>query len=145
MASYKQVMKELGATKSVGIPKAAPMPKAPADVAAPPADAKKTASGLVTKVLQAGDGKQKPGPNSVVRVHYTGWTTDGKPFDSSVSRGRPATIPLQRVFPGWREALQMMTVGEERRLWIPQALAYNGKPGRPAGMLVFDVELLGIR
>ena len=121
------------------------MPKAPADVAAPPADAKKTASGLATKVLSAGTGKTKPGAESIVTVHYTGWTTDGKAFDSSVSRGRPATFPLNRVIPGWSEALQLMTVGEERRIWIPQDLAYKGRPGRPAGMLVFDVELLEIK
>lgn len=145
VASYSQVMQEIGATKTVGVPKKAPMPKAPADVAAPPADAKKTASGLATKVMSAGTGKTKPGAESVVTVHYTGWTTDGKAFDSSVSRGRPATFPLNRVIPGWSEALQLMTVGEERRIWIPQELAYKGRPGRPAGMLVFDVELLEIK
>ena len=145
VASYNQVMQEIGATKIIGVPKQAPMPKAPADVAAPPADAKKTASGLASKVLSAGSGKVKPGAESVVTVHYTGWTTDGKAFDSSVSRGRPATFPLNRVIPGWSEALQLMTVGEERRIWIPQDLAYKGRPGRPAGMLVFDVELLDIK
>lgn len=145
VASYSQVMAEIGATKIIGEPKKAPMPKAPADVAAPPADAEKTASGLATKVLEPGDGKAKPGPESVVVAHYTGWTTDGKAFDSSVSRGRPATFPLNRVIPGWTEGLQLMSVGETRRLWIPEDLAYRGRPGRPAGMLVFDVELLEIR
>jgi len=145
VASYNQVMKEIGATKIIGVPKKAPMPKAPADVAAPPADAQKTASGLASKVMKPGDGKAKPGPTSVVTVHYTGWTTDGKGFDSSVARGRPATFPLNRVIPGWTEALQLMTVGEERRVWIPENLAYKGRPGRPAGMLVFDVELLEIK
>ena len=145
VASYTQVMKEIGATEIVGVPKAAPMPKAPADVAGPPSDAVKTKSGLATKVIRAGDGKEKPTATSVVSVHYTGWTTDGKAFDSSVSRGRPATFPLNRVIPGWTEGLQLMTVGEERRLWIPVELAYNGRPGAPAGMLVFDVELLEIK
>ncbi len=145
VASYNQVMKEIGATKIIGVPKKAPMPKAPADVAAPPADAQKTASGLASKVLKAGDGKAKPGPTSVVSVHYTGWTTDGKAFDSSVARGRPATFPLNRVIPGWTEGVQLMTVGEERRFWIPENLAYAGRSGAPAGMLVFDVELLEIR
>lgn len=145
VASYDQVMKEIGATKIVGVPKRAPMPQAPADVAAPPADAEVTASGLATKVLTAGDGKVKPGPTSVVTAHYTGWTTDGKAFDSSVARGAPASFPLNRVIPGWTEALQLMSVGEERRIWIPENLAYQGKPGRPAGMLVFDVELLGVK
>ncbi len=145
VASYAQVMEEIGATKIIGVPKQAPMPKAPADVAAPPADAEKTASGLATKVLEPGDGKQKPTADSVVVAHYTGWTTDGKAFDSSISRGKPATFPLNRVIPGWTEGLQLMSVGETRRLWIPEELAYRGRPGRPAGMLVFDVELLEIK
>ncbi len=145
VASYKQVMDEMGATKSINVPKRAPMPGAPADVAAPPADAEKTASGLASKVIRAGDGGKKPAATDVVTVHYTGWTTDGKAFDSSVSRGQPASFPLNRVIPGWTEGLQLMTVGEERRFWIPVELAYNNRPGRPAGMLVFDVELIGIK
>ena len=145
VASYAQVMQEMGATKMVEMPKRPPMPPAPADVAAPPADAETTPSGLASKLMTAGDGTRKPGPTSVVTVHYTGWTTDGKPFDSSVSRGKPATFPLNRVIPGWTEGLQLMSVGEERRLWIPEGLAYKGRPGKPAGMLVFDVELLDIR
>ena len=75
-------------------------------------------------------------------MHYTGWTTDGKMFDSSVMRGQPATFPLNRVIPGWTEGLQLMVVGEKRRFWIPEKLAYQGKEGAPKGMLVFDVELL---
>ena len=118
---------------------------APADVAAPPADAQKTASGLAYKVLQPGTGTAKPTAAATVKVDYTGWTTDGNMFDSSVVRGRPASFPLDRVIPGWTEGLQLMVVGEKTRLWIPEALAYMGKPGRPAGMLVFDVELLDIK
>jgi peptidylprolyl isomerase len=79
-----------------------------------------------------------------VKVHYTGWTTDGEMFDSSVSRGEPATFPLNAVIPGWTEGLQLMSVGAQHRLWIPEPLAYKGAPGRPAGMLVFDVELIAI-
>lgn len=116
--------------------------EAPSDVAAPPADAAKTASGLAWKVLQAGTGEEKPGVDSVVTVHYTGWTTDGKSFDSSIKRGKPASFPLKRVIPGWTEGLQLMHKGEKVRFWIPEELAYKGKPGRPQGMLVFDVELL---
>ncbi len=144
VASYAQVMQEMGATK-INRPPRPPMPKAPPDVAAPPADAQKTASGLAFKVLRPGDGVRTPGATSVVTVHYSGWTTDGKAFDSSVARGRPATFPVNRVLPGWSEALQLMSVGEERRLWIPEQLAFTGKAGRPAGMLVIDVELLNIR
>ncbi|MCA9605445.1 MAG: FKBP-type peptidyl-prolyl cis-trans isomerase, partial [Myxococcales bacterium] len=75
---------------------------------------------------------------------YTGWTTDGRMFDSSRRRGEPATFGLNQVIPGWGEGVQLMVVGEQRRLWIPQELAYNGRPGMPAGMLVFDIELLAI-
>lgn len=126
---------------------AAPAPEsipAPADVAAPPADAQVTASGLASKVLAAGAGTEHPVPSDKVKVHYTGWRTDGMMFDSSVARGRPIVLPLDRVIAGWTEGLQLMVVGEKRRLWIPAKLAYEGKPDRPQGMLVFDVELLEI-
>ena len=115
---------------------------APEDVAAPPADAEVTASGLASKLLAAGTGTDHPTANDKVTVHYSGWTTDGKLFDSSVQRGTPASFPLNRVIAGWTEGLQLMVVGEKRRFWIPQDLAYQGRPGPPAGMLVFDVELL---
>ncbi|MEM7584831.1 MAG: FKBP-type peptidyl-prolyl cis-trans isomerase [Acidobacteriota bacterium] len=125
--------------------KQAPKPPAvPADVAAPPADAEVTKSGLASKVLSAGTGERNPRASSTVKVHYTGWTTDGKMFDSSVTRGQPASFPLNRVIPGWTEGLQLMVEGEKRRLWIPQKLAYKGQPGAPAGMLVFDVELIEV-
>ena len=117
---------------------------APPDVAAPPADAPKTASGLASKVLKAGKGTVHPGPTSRVTVHYSGWTTDGKMFDSSVVRKEPATFPLNRVIPGWTEGVQLMVEGETRRFWIPVELAYNNREGRPKGMLVFDVELIRI-
>ena len=122
--------------------KAAPTP-APPDVAAPPADATKPASGLASKVLQAGKGDKRPGPQDLVTVHYTGWTTDGKMFDSSYSRGKPSSFGVDRVIKGWGEGVQLMTVGEKRRLWIPEPLAYQGKRD-PRGMLVFDIELLDI-
>jgi peptidylprolyl isomerase len=118
----------------------------PPDVAAAPADAGKTASGLAFKVLTPGTGTQRPAPEDTVQVHYTGWTTDGRMFDSSVKRGQPASFPVGGVIKGWTEGLQLMVVGEKRRFWIPAGLAYGESPGggRPAGMLVFDVELLGI-
>ncbi len=115
---------------------------APSDVTAPPADATKTPSGLVTKVEKPGAGKNHPAKDEVVTVDYTGWTTDGKMFDSSIARGKPATLPVNRVIPGFGEGIQMMVTGETRRLWIPQSLAYKGQQGRPAGTLVFDVTLL---
>jgi peptidylprolyl isomerase len=117
---------------------------APPDVAGPPADAKRTASGLAYKVLTPGTGTQKPSARSNVTVHYTGWTTDGKMFDSSVTRGTPATFGLDQVIPGWTEGVQLMVEGEKTRFWIPQNLAYKGQAGMPRGMLVFDVELIRI-
>jgi peptidylprolyl isomerase len=118
---------------------------APADVAAPPADAKKTEKGVAYKVLTpAPSPGDKPTANDTVVVHYTGWTTDGKMFDSSVQRKHPARFSLSAVIPGWTDGLQVMTVGEKTRFWIPEELAYKGKPGRPQGMLVFDVELIEI-
>jgi peptidylprolyl isomerase len=118
---------------------------APPDVAAPPEDAEVTASGLASKVLKAGTGTKHPTASSTVTVHYTGWTTDGKMFDSSVKRGESISFPLARVIAGWTEGLQLMVVGEKRRLWIPEELAYKGRAGAPAGMLVFDVELLDFK
>jgi peptidylprolyl isomerase len=117
--------------------------QAPADVKAPPADAKKTSSGLAYKVIKAGTGTKRPGSSSSVTVHYTGWTTDGKMFDSSVTRGQPANFPLNRVIAGWTEGVQLMVEGEKTRFWIPESLAYRGQRP-PYGMLVFDVELIRI-
>lgn len=122
-------------------PSPSPIP-APEDVAAPPAEAEKTASGLASKVLTPGKDSAHPAKTDLVTVHYTGWTTDGKMFDSSLSRGKPATFPLDKVIAGWTEGVQLMVAGEKRRLWIPEELAYKGKADRPAGMLVFDVELI---
>ena len=138
----------LAAAPLVAAPPATPASPAPipppADVAAPPADAQVTSSGLASKVLTPGTGTEHPVPTDLVKVNYTGWTTDGKMFDSSVARGRPAVLPLNKVIAGWTEGLQLMVVGENRRLWIPAKLAYDGKPGKPQGTLVFDVELLDI-
>jgi len=117
---------------------------APPDVAAPPSDAQKTASGLASKVITPGTGTKHPRANSRVTVHYTGWTTDGQMFDSSVARGESIAFGLHQVIPGWTEGVQLMVEGEKRRLWIPERLAYAGAPGAPAGMLVFDVELIKI-
>jgi len=120
-------------------------PDTPKDVAKIPKNAKKTKSGVGSRVLEKGTGADHPTATSVVTVNYSGWTTDGKMFDSSIVRGQPATFGLNQVIPGWTEGLQLMVVGEKRRLWIPENLAYAGRQGRPQGMLVFDVELLEIK
>jgi len=89
-----------------------------------------------------------PTATSRVTVHYSGWTTDGKMFDSSVARGEPATFPLNGVVKGWTEGVQLMVVGEKTRFWLPPDLGYGDhpqRPGAPSGMLVFDIELLNIQ
>jgi FKBP-type peptidyl-prolyl cis-trans isomerase len=126
-----------------------PLPNAipaPADVAEPPADAEKTASGLASKVLTPGTGKDHPAAEDKVKVHYTGWSKDGRMFDSSVARKEPTSFALNRVIKGWTEGVQLMTVGEKRRFWIPAKLAYGerSRGGAPSGDLTFDIELLEI-
>ena len=133
----------LSATTAFAV-SASPIP-APDDVAAAPADAQTTASGLASKVLTPGKGTSHPAATDLVTVHYSGWTTDGKNFDSSLSKNEPVTFPLDKVIAGWTEGVQLMVAGEKRRFWIPEELAYKGKPGRPAGMLVFDVELISFK
>jgi peptidylprolyl isomerase len=120
----------------------------PEDVAAPPAEAKRTPSGLAYRFLKRGKGKDHPTAASTVEVHYSGWTPDGRLFDSSVRRGQPTTFPLNGVIKGWTEGVQLMVVGDKARFWIPSALAYGdtpSRPGAPAGPLVFDIELLSIQ
>ena len=122
---------------------------APADVAAAPAAAEVTDSGLASIVLQEGSGDEKPSSRDTVEVHYSGWqSSDGMLFDSSVQRDEKISFPLNQVIPGWTEGLQLMAVGEKRRFWIPAELAYGetaSQPGAPSGALVFDVELFSIK
>ena len=119
----------------------------PPDVAAPPANALKTPSGIAHKVLTVGLGTAHPTLQSMVTVHYSGWSADGKMFDSSFRHGGPATFSVGGVIPGWTEALQMMVVGEKRRFWIPGKLAYDSStdPADPKGTLCFDIELLSMK
>jgi FKBP-type peptidyl-prolyl cis-trans isomerase len=116
---------------------------APDTVANPPDAAERSASGLAFVILEDGAGTAHPDPWDQVTVHYTGWTTDGAMFETTRG-GDPATFLLNQVIPGWTEGLQLMVQGERRRFWIPVELAYNNQPGRPEGMLVFDIELLAI-
>lgn len=135
---YELEMKEI--EKAPGTP-----PPPPPDVAAPPAGAQRTARGVSYRVLEAGKGGPKPGPTDTVKVHYTGWTTDGRMFDSSQIKNTPADFALNGVIAGWTDGMQQMAVGDRVRLWIPEELAYKGAPGKPQGMLVFDIELLEIK
>ena len=106
-----------------------------------------TESGLQYEILVEGEG-DKPSAESVVSTHYHGTLVDGSVFDSSVERGEPAEFPVNRVIPGWTEALQMMPKGSKWRLYIPHDLAYGpqGSGGKiaPYSALVFEVELLDI-
>jgi peptidylprolyl isomerase len=133
-------LKEDPAAAAQGIPP-------PPDVAAPPADAITTPSGLAYKVLRVGLGSIHPSPRNSVTVHYTGWTTDGKMFESSYQSGKAVTFRVDGVVKGWTELLQLMTVKEKCRVWIPGRLAYGDKPtdGSPVGTLVFEIELLDIQ
>jgi peptidylprolyl isomerase len=121
-------------------------PLTPPDVAKPPADVKKTPKGVFYRVLASGSGKdpRHPNANDTVKVNYTGWTTDGRMFDSSILGGQPAQFNLHNVVAGWTDGIPVMMIGDRVRFWIPEELAYKGQAGKPQGMLVFDVELLGI-
>ena len=120
-------------------------PEAPENLSSPPATAITTESGLVYCALKEGTGGKKPTARSKVTVHYSGWMVEnGQLFDSSIVRNEPITFGLDQVIPGWTEGVQLMTVGEKARFWIPGTLAYGDEPsgsGRPHGTLVFDVEL----
>jgi peptidylprolyl isomerase len=109
-------------------------------------DAIETDSGLLYVVRKEGDKKESPKMGDSVTVHYEGKLLDGKVFDSSKARGVPATFQIGTVIEGWNEALQTMTVGEERTLIIPPELGYGegGYPGviPPNAYLIFNVELL---
>lgn len=115
----------------------------PADVAAPPADAIRTATGLAYKVLKRGAGGSRPNLSSQIQIDYSGWTTAGRLFDSSVVRGERASFPLSQLIAGWQEGVQLMSRGDTYRFWIPGPLAYDNMPSpdAPKGMLVFDVTL----
>ncbi|HKD53066.1 MAG TPA: FKBP-type peptidyl-prolyl cis-trans isomerase [Steroidobacteraceae bacterium] len=106
-----------------------------------------TASGLQYKVLSAGSGASPKATDSVV-VNYRGTLLDGTEFDSSYKRGEPATLQVNRVIPGWTEALQLMKPGAKYQLFVPPQLAYDlrSPPSIPAGsMLIFDVELVSMK
>jgi hypothetical protein len=119
-------------------------PEAPVSAREIPANVHVTSSGLGTCIVRRGSGSAKPRRTDRVTVHYLGWNEEQGVFDSSVSRNEPATFPLDAVIAGWTEGVAMMVEGEVRRFFIPEPLAYQGRLGRPSGMLLFDVELLAI-
>lgn len=136
-------------------PATAPAPAAaqpPAATAGKESNVSKTTtpSGLQYEEILAGTGAQ-PQPGQTVVVHYTGWLTDGKKFDSSVDRGQPFKFVLGKgmVIKGWDEGLSTMKVGGKRKLTIPPDLGYGARGAGgvipPNATLVFDVELLGVQ
>jgi len=108
-----------------------------------------TPSGLIIEELVLGEGAAAAAGQSVT-VHYTGWLTDGKKFDSSKDRDDPFVFPLGagHVIRGWDEGVQGMMVGGSRKLTIPSELGYGARGAGgvipPNATLVFEVELLGI-
>jgi len=118
---------------------------APDDVAAVPEDATRTESGLAWRLLgEPRDRIERPGILDMVEVRYTGWTTDGALFDSTEIEKTSRKFRVDGVIPGFEEAVQLLSVGERARFWVPENLAYSGIEGKPAGMLVFDLTLVGI-
>ena len=102
-----------------------------------------TQSGLQYKVIQPGTGKN-PGPQDTVTVNYRGTFIDGKQFDSSFKRDKPATFAVNRVIKGWSEGLQLMKEGGKSMLYIPQNLAYGSRGPLAHRTLIFEVELLSV-
>lgn len=119
-------------------------PPVPKDVAKPPKSAKKTKLGTYYKFLKRGKSKQHPGPQGRVMLHYTGWTTDGRMFDSTTTYNSSPVFTLDSVIAGWTDVLQLMAPGDTVRTWIPEALAYKDRYGGPKGMLVYEIELVEI-
>ncbi|HEB82825.1 MAG TPA: FKBP-type peptidyl-prolyl cis-trans isomerase [Gammaproteobacteria bacterium] len=107
-----------------------------------------TESGLQYKILATGDGKQ-PKETDIVTTHYKGTLIDGRVFDSSYDRGKPASFPVNGVIKGWTEALQLMHVGDKWQLFIPSDLAYGPTKRseliEPNSTLIFEIELLDVK
>ncbi len=107
-----------------------------------------TESGLQYKILATGDGKQ-PKDTDTVTTHYKGTLIDGREFDSSYKRNKPASFPVKGVIKGWTEALQLMHVGDKWQLFVPSELAYGATKRSELieanSTLIFEIELLGIK
>lgn len=124
------------------------LPSTPSDVATPPETALRTDNGLSSVVLRQPLTLDPPAPHDKVQFHYTGWTSAGRMFDTSLTRETPVSTNLLRVpMAGLKQALSLMSTGEKRRFWIPAELAYGTQaqgPTRPPGQLTYDIELLRV-
>lgn len=114
-----------------------------------PADAVVLPDGLAYKILRPGTGTAHPRLGDTVTANYALWKANGTFLESTCKAGacKPATFPLNKLIPGWQEIVPMMTAGEKLEVWLPAALAYGDpprKPHRPAGPLVFQIELVAI-
>lgn len=106
-----------------------------------------TASGLQYQILHKGENTEHPSATSKVKVHYHGSLLDGTVFDSSVERGSPISFGLNQVIRGWTEGVQLMSVGDKFKFFIPSDLGYGDSAAgkiKPGSLLIFEVELLEI-
>ncbi|HEX7964364.1 MAG TPA: FKBP-type peptidyl-prolyl cis-trans isomerase [Gammaproteobacteria bacterium] len=114
------------------------------------ADATVLPDGLAYKVLRKGEGTVHPKLSDTVTANYSLWYPDGRMIESSCKPDKtcePATFPLDKLIPGWQEAIPLMTTGETMDLWLTADLAYGDpprKPNRPVGPLVFQIQLIDI-
>ena len=104
-------------------------------------------SGLQYRIIKAGEGK-KPGEGDIIECNYRGTLISGKEFASSYETGKPVFFPVEKVIPGWKEALKLMPVGSKWQLFVPPQLAYGatgaGRDIGPNQTLIFEIELLSI-
>jgi FKBP-type peptidyl-prolyl cis-trans isomerase FklB len=112
------------------------------DTSIPP-DAIRCISGLIYQVLKPGKGNERPGPDDLVQVVYRARTETGHLFDTSGDNDTPKSLSVREVIPGLAEALQLMTVGQKMRVWIPPNLQSDNLREAKNGTLIYDIELVG--
>jgi FKBP-type peptidyl-prolyl cis-trans isomerase len=124
-------------------------PPAPDDVAAPPTSTKLTSSGVASRVLKSGRGSEHPAGDDVVTFHFETWTREGKLLGSTRQRGAPDSLNVRRMMPGVGEVVRRMSVGEARRIWVPQKLTAfpsdDDDAAPPFPDVTVDVELLALQ
>lgn len=113
-----------------------------AELQAPPSDAECLPIGVCSKVIQPGDASRKVEAGQWVTLHYQGWTLTGECFEDTRAQGFSVTRPLKEFLKGIQVGVRLMCVGEKRRIWVPESLAFGGAMGKPKGQLVLDVEVI---